>query len=58
MKVGDIVRARDGVTGVVLDIKITGTAAGPKQYWVTCLWSHDCVAGIGRSDVEVISESR
>ncbi len=54
MKQGDLVRARDGDHGVVLDVEYV--KAG--EYWVTCLWQNGEVEGIGNRDIEVISESR
>jgi hypothetical protein len=55
VKAGDLVRARDGDSGIILSISYV--VAG--QYWVMCLWCDGTVEGLEKSDiVEVINESR
>ncbi len=49
MKVGDLVRARDGDTGIIID---------HTPRFIKCLWSHGAIKTIGKHDIEVISESR
>ena len=53
MKVGDLVRARDGDCGVVLDVEYVKNG----EYWVTCLWQGGAVEGICNLDLEVIDEA-
>jgi len=53
MKVGDLVRARDGDHGVVLNVKYI--KAG--EYWVICLWQDGAVEGICNLDLEVLHEA-
>ncbi len=54
MQRGDLVRARDGDCGVVLDVEYVRNG----EYWVTCLWEDGEVEGICNLDIEVINESR
>ena len=54
MKVGDLVRARDGDAGIVLAVEYV--KAG--QYWITCLWPDGEIESLGSSDIVVINESR
>ena len=54
MNQGDLVQARDGDYGVVLDVEYVRNG----EYWVTCLWEDGEVEGICNLDIEVINESR
>ncbi len=54
MKVGDLVRARDGDHGVVLSLKYVKA----REYWVTCLWQDGAVEGICNLDLKVINENK
>ncbi len=54
MKIGDLVQARDGDNGIILNVEYV--KAG--EYWVTCLWQDGAVEGICNLDVEVINEKR
>ena len=49
MKVGDLVRSRDGDIGLIIDYT-------PR--FIKCLWSHGALESIGIYDVKVINEGR
>jgi len=45
MRVGDLVRARDGDIGIIID---------HTHRFIKCLWAHGAIKTIGKHDIEVI----